>query len=164
MLYMLPVVVGTLLFPKLTAMNDPHEKWRATKRIGVAVGALMLATCAIALVLAKPAIRILFGTAFLPAAPALLLLLPGLVCLSVSSVLSAYIASIDIPRVIVWIYLGAFVLNVLLNLLLLRRFGICAASVNSTIAYGFSHICLWVLARGRMRPDAVMKSTAVWGR
>ena len=120
----------------------------------------MVATCGVAAAVATPVVAVVFGAAFVPAVPALLLLLPGIACLGVSSVLSSYVASIDIPGSLVAAYFAAFVVNVGLNLALLERYGIAAASVNSTAAYALIHIYLWVLVRGRLRPDAVAARAA----
>ena len=104
--------------------------------MAVLVGVVMAAAAAAAGLLASPLISFLYGSAFLPAAPAFQWLLPGIVALSVSTILMNYGGAIGMPRV-TWVApsLG-FVANVTFNLWLIPAAGIVGASLSSTIAYG----------------------------
>lgn len=136
MVYMLPVVIGTILFPRLAAMADDQERWAMAKGTAGAVALLMSAFAATAALLAGPVVTLLYGKAFLPAAPAFVALLPGIVAMSVNTILMNYFASMAMPSVVVWSPLVAVLLNIGLNLWLIPQLGIVGASVSSSIAYG----------------------------
>jgi len=136
LVYMIPVVVGMLLFPRLSAMTDESRKWWVASRMAVLVGAVMAGVAVVAALLADSAISILFGNEYLPAVPAFLLLLPGIVMLSVSTILMNYGAAIGMPTITWLAPLIGLALNVTLNLSLIPAFGIVGASASSTIAYG----------------------------
>jgi O-antigen/teichoic acid export membrane protein len=136
MVYMFPVVVGTILFPKLAAMPDTAGKRRLTGKVARAVGGIMIVVAGVSAVLARPAIRLLFGSEFLPAVPAFLWLLPGIVALSVHTILMNYCAAIGMPWVTVYAPFMALVVNIGLNAILIPRLGIVGASLASLVAYG----------------------------
>lgn len=135
MLYILPVVVGSILFPKLSGMSDHTERWAFAKRTLGGIALMMAAIAGVAGLLAEPAIGLIYGAAFLPAVPAFLWLLPGLVALSTNTMIMNYFASIAMPPIIVYAPLVALVANVVLNLLLIPPYGIAGAAIASTIAY-----------------------------
>jgi O-antigen/teichoic acid export membrane protein len=85
---------------------------------------------------AGPLIRLLFGASFLPAVPALLWLLPGIVMLSVNTIYMNYFASTGMPPVTILAPAAAALFNVGLNLALIPRLGIVGASISSVAAYG----------------------------
>ena len=93
MVYMLPVVVGTILFPKLSALSDVRKKWELAKKISYGVGCLMLVLVVAAVLLAEPVVGFLYGKAFLSAVPAFIWLMPAILLLSVNTVLMNYFAS-----------------------------------------------------------------------
>ena len=136
LVYMLPVVVGTLLFPKLAAMSDQSSRHRATRRVisGLATG--MLAVILAAGLLVSPTVVLLYGREFSAAVAPFLWLLPGLLLLSVHTIIMNYCAAIGMPAITIWIPAAAAVLNVGLNLALLPRLGIIGASLSSVAAYG----------------------------
>lgn len=135
LVYMLPITAGTILFPKLSAMQNVDDKWSITKKVAGWMLLIMLFIALFTAILATPLIKILFGKQFIPAAPAFIWLLPGIVMLSLASIISGFIASITIPNAVVILYFAVFIFNVLLNFLLIPNFGIIGASMSSTICY-----------------------------
>ncbi len=135
LVYMLPVVAGTIAFPRLAATEDPIERWLKAKRAAKWVGVLLVGLAAVAAVLARPAVGILYGDAFLPSVPAFLWLLPGIVVLGVNSILQNYFGAEGVPPVAFLSPAAASLLNIALNLVLIRKFGIRGAAVASTLAY-----------------------------
>ena len=135
-LYMLPVVVGTILFPRLSGMQGDDERWAYARRVSIWVGAGMTAFTVAVGIAADPLVRLLYGAPFLPAVPALLWLLPGIVMLSVNTIYMNYFASTGMPPVTILAPAAAAVLNVGLNLVLIPLLGIVGASISSVAAYG----------------------------
>ena len=69
------------------------------------------------------------------AATALLWLLPGIFALGVNTIFMNFLAARGMPIIVVISPLAALVLNVLLNLYFIPRFGIDGAAMTSSIAY-----------------------------
>lgn len=136
LVYLLPTVAGTVLFPRLTALADGGARWVLARRVAIAVGVLMGgAGLALGLV-ARPLLRLLYGAAFAAAAPPLVWLLPGIVLLSVNTILMNYFASTGMPAVTVYSPAAAALLNVGLNLWLIPELGPAGAALASSVAYG----------------------------
>jgi O-antigen/teichoic acid export membrane protein len=134
-LLMLPAVVGTVLFPRLSAAPDLSERWRLTKRVlAVMVPAVLLALLA-TLVVARPFIRLAYGPAFDPSFPAVAWLLPGIGCLAINMVLMNFFASCGMPAVVVYSPLLALAFNVAANLVVVPALGFVGASVTSSVSY-----------------------------
>ena len=131
-----PIVIGTLLFPKLSAMPGRAEKWFYAKKAALAVAGIMLVLSASAALLAASAIRLTFGAAFLPAVPAFWCLLPGVLMISVNTILMNYFAASGMPAVTVYSPAIAALLNVIVNLRVIPHYGIVGAAATSTLCYG----------------------------
>lgn len=151
MVYMLPVVIGTILFPKLSALSDVREKWKLTKKVSYGVGCLMLFLVVAAVFLAKPVTGFLYGKAFLPAVPAFIWLMPAILLLSVNTVLMNYFGSIGMPSIVVYSPGAAAFLNIILNIYLIPAHGCVGAAWSSVAAYGMMFACslLYITYRKR---------------
>lgn len=153
LLYMVPTVVGTILFPRLSAMRDDVERWRIAAQVRTLVAGLMLLLTLVAGFLAEPVTRLLFGSAFQPAVPAFLALLPGIWLISINVIYMNYLGASGMPPVTVISPGIAALLNVLLNLVLIRKWGIVGASVASSICYGLMLLLSMVYVRGGPRSE-----------
>ena len=111
----------------------------------------MVLIAAIAAVLAQPLVGLLYGPAFLPAVPAFLWLLPGVVMLGTNTIYRKAFASEGMPPISVWSPLLAAIANIALNFLLLPRIGIVGASIASTLAYGLMLVTSLVYMRATGR-------------
>jgi O-antigen/teichoic acid export membrane protein len=153
LVYLLPSVIGTLLFPKLVARETREEKWRLTAGVGGLVLVLMIAVSGAAALLAKPMIRLLFGNDFLPAAPAFVLLAIAMIFYGVNNIVSNYLAALAFPwfSVVIWIVICA--LNIGLNLLWIPAYGIVGASLSSLVCYVLV-LLAQVVYCARWRPGA----------
>lgn len=136
MVYMLPVVIGTILFPKLSAMPNSQKKWKFTKKVTAGLGLVIAILAGVAALLAEPVVRLLYGQAFVPSVPAFVWLMPGIVLLSINVVYMNYFASIGMPLITVYSPGTAAILNITLNLKLIPQLGIVGASISSTLSYG----------------------------
>ena len=133
-LFMLPVTIGTILFPKLSAMQDEVQKWQYAKKVSVISCGIMLCVSVAALLSSRILISGLYGEAYEPAIPAFVWILPGVVVLSVHLVLGNYLGSIGMPAAIVYSAGSAACVNVLLNVKLIPSLGIVGASISYDLA------------------------------
>jgi O-antigen/teichoic acid export membrane protein len=104
----LPTSVGLVIFPNL--VRQQAEKWKITFKNTVIVGILMLIACLVLAIIAKPFIAFIFGARFLPAVPILYWMLPGILFLSMISILSQYLAASGFPPLLVGVWLLALVI------------------------------------------------------
>jgi len=135
LVYILPVVVATILFPKLSSLTNIKEQWYLTKKAAVSTGAGMLLVLALAGLLAKPVVRMLYGDPFLPSVSPFLWLLPGMLFLGVETVAVQFLNSLGFPKVIVAVWGLSCLLNIGLNILAIPEYGIVGASMVSSLSY-----------------------------
>ena len=148
MIYFIPSSAGPILFMTVAGME--RGSWVFTRRVIRIVAVGMAPILVVAGVVAEPAVRILFGSEFLPAVPAFLWLLPAVYALTINTFLMQYFAGIGMPSVAVLSPAVAAVGNVVLNYLLLPRMGIAGAAVASVIAY-LAMLVLslaWIIRKG----------------
>ena len=132
---MFPVVVGSLLFPKLSAIKEGEEKLRLANKAVLATAALMLPAVVIPALAAAPIISIAFGRNFLPAASPFAWLMPGTYFLGIEIVMVQLLNSEGFPPVIVVAWMADTIINVALNFWAIPRYGITGASVVSSVCY-----------------------------
>jgi O-antigen/teichoic acid export membrane protein len=133
-LFMLPVTIGTILFPKLSGMRDETEKWQYARKVAVISCGMMCCVALVAWLGSGLLIRGLYGQPYEAAIPAFIWLLPGVVLLSVHLVLGNYLGSIGMPPAIVYSAGSAALVNVLLNVKLIPSLGIVGASISYDLA------------------------------
>ena len=154
--------VATAVFPA-TASSSPEEAARVASRacrltlfaMGVAVTAVVM--------LAQPAVVLLFGASYQASVQALQLLAPGMVALSVADILSSYFAGIGRPEFGIVPSVASVVVNVAANAVLIPRLGINGASLASVAAYTTAASILLVQFRritGQPVRDILLVSTA----
>lgn len=80
-------------------------------------------------------IPLLYGREFDGAYPALLALLPGIVAMAVARPLGNWLTRQERPWVLTGMGVGAFALNLALNVVLLPAVGLVGASIASSVAY-----------------------------
>jgi len=132
---MFPVVVGSLLFPKLSAIREREEKVRLANKAVLATAALMLPAVVIAALAAAPIISVAFGRNFLPAVTPFVLLMPGTYFLGIEIVMVQLLNSEGFPSAIVVAWIADTIVNIGLNLWVIPRYGITGASIVSSVCY-----------------------------
>ena len=147
MVFFFPNAVSVLFFPHV-AGSAPEDSARQVPMVS-RVTLLMTAAFGLALVPAAAVLIPLFVPAFTPALAALYILLPGVVALSITKVLSGYVSGLGRTGLTSAISIGSFVLNVAVNFVLIPPFGILGAAAASLISYSASSIAFSIVA-GRL--------------
>ncbi|MBI3695945.1 MAG: oligosaccharide flippase family protein [Acidobacteria bacterium] len=162
LLLLLPQRLGALYLPRIAAEPVPAEKGEEIRVSCSLVLMGSVAAAAVLALLAPVAIRLLYGPAFTPSVRPFLLLLPGACALAASSLLGAYLAGagrVKVTCAVAGLSLG---FNVLLNVVLIPRYGISGAAVSSSLAYATQALLLaCVVARlTHSRPLAMLTSAS----
>lgn len=139
------VVISSLLMPKLTAEKDPKERFRMNKRSFNHLVLIMLAGCITAFILAKYIIIFLFGIEFIEAVSSFRILLFAIFFLSLETSLAQYLASIGLPKELVWAWIATLILNLGLNFYLIPIYQENGAAIASVISYCSIFIFVWYL-------------------
>lgn len=132
---MFPVVIGLLLFPKLSALKEMEQKARLANKAVLVTAALMLPAVVIAVLAAAPVISLAFGRNFLPAVGPFVWLMPGTYFLGLETVMVQLLNSEGFPPIIVVAWIVDTLINVALNFWAIPRYGIAGASIASSACY-----------------------------
>ena len=132
MLMLLPGVIATLLFPRVTAEQDARGE--TTCRVTRQTTWIMF-VCCLAVVPFSLLLPVMYGVEFRDATWLLLILLPGVYLISLESVLVQHFNALGLPAAIPLYWLITLVLNLILVFALVPRYGAQGAAVASTISY-----------------------------
>jgi len=129
---LVPASIALVLFP--TLVREQLGAWRSTVRAALVCGAVVLVVCAVTGLFASPFVKTAFGSEFEPATEALWWLLPGVVAVSVTTVLSQFLASVGMPRALVGVWFIGVVAVLSGGLALIPGDGATGAAVSTSIA------------------------------
>jgi O-antigen/teichoic acid export membrane protein len=133
-LWMLPGAIATVLFPRISSLKDTEAN-SLTPRIARHTFLIIFIFSLILALIAKPLIKILFGSVFLPSVMPLIILLPGIIALGGCKILTADLAGRGKPQFGTYAAFASLVVNIPLNLWLIPKWGISGAAFASSIAY-----------------------------
>ena len=98
-------------------------------------------------------IPVVFGHDFLGAFVPTIVLIPGIVFMSMTSVLNNFVAGKGYPWVMFTANLAALVVNVALNSALIAKLGIIGAAISSSLSYLCWFVALRVVYLRYLRND-----------
>jgi O-antigen/teichoic acid export membrane protein len=144
LVFFFPNAVSTLFFPHVAGSSREDSD----RQVPVVTRVTLLLTTAVAILLVPVATLMIwvFLPAFGPSLPALFVLLPGVVALCATKVVTGYVSGLGMTAVSSYVNSGAFVLNILVNLVLIPRFGILGAAAASLISYTASSVVFTAIA------------------
>ncbi len=132
LLMLLPGVIATLLFPRVTAEQDARGE---TTCMVTRYTTLIMLFCCLAAVPFSLLLPFIYGAAFTDATWLLLILLPGVYLMGLESVLVQHFNALGLPRAIPVYWIVTLVLNLILVFTLVPRLGAQGAAIASTISY-----------------------------
>ncbi|HUQ31044.1 MAG TPA: polysaccharide biosynthesis C-terminal domain-containing protein, partial [Pyrinomonadaceae bacterium] len=155
LLFLLPSVVATLLFPRIATRQD--ERGELTCLVTRHMSLVMLLVCLIT-VPATFALPMLYGAGFSEAVVLLLILLPGVYLVGLESVLVQYFNAAGLPRAIPLFWVATLVFNVALTFALVPGFGARGAAAASTLSYAmiFSLVVFYFHGRTGQTLSAIL--------
>src|SRR5215212_7520561 len=132
MLMLLPGVIATLLFPRVTTEQDMSGK---TTCLVSRYTTLIMFICCLAAVPFSLLLPVIYGPAFADATKLLLILLPGVYLIGLESVLVQHFNALGLPRAIPLYWIITLIMNLVLVFALVPRYGAQGAAIASTISY-----------------------------
>ena len=136
--YILPGIIGMVLFPKLCAINDVKLKWELARKVGICLIVILVVISIISALVAEFFIVLLFGKAFIASTAIFILLMIGKILISINSIFSYFVASIHVPLSAIPFNMGLLILNVALNFIMIEKYGMQGAAITSIICFGLS--------------------------
>ncbi|TEU22664.1 MAG: hypothetical protein E3J21_00015 [Anaerolineales bacterium] len=134
LLWYIPQAVATILFPRTAAIGAEEAKLFTPKVCRNTFLFTLMAALGLSVV-GKPLILFIYGEAYAPSVMPLWLLMPGVVALSISKVLTSDLAGRGLLQYGAYSSAISLVATVVCDLLLIPRWGIAGAAVASSISY-----------------------------
>lgn len=135
----LPVALMSSLFPALSQVaNDPERFNRYLKESYRFLMVVVFGACALVTPIAAPAVELLYGRQFLPTANLLIILIWSEVPVFFGVVISNAMVARGVQKYLPASTVAGAILNVVLNLALIPRFGALGASWATVVSYTFA--------------------------
>lgn len=132
-IYVFPMVIGALLFPRLSAMDKSDKKWEFTVKVTYGVAFQMAGACVIIAFFAKPLILLLYGNSFAPSIPLVYLSLISIYFLSIQGILVKYLAACGYPSSIMWTWFAILLVSLPVNIIFISTMGLPGAMYASIV-------------------------------
>jgi O-antigen/teichoic acid export membrane protein len=165
MTFFVPDSVATVFFPRVASSDrrTADELAPAVSRFTV----LMTALAVLGLIPAGFVAVHLIIPDFTDSLPAFLILLPGILALSLSKVLSSYVNGLGLPQRVAFVSSAALAINLVANLLLIPAFGFRGAATASLISYA-AHAGMLLFVTSRLSHHSplayILPTAAEWQR
>jgi len=130
--------ITLVLFPKIT--ENQEQGLETTLKISRITSLILFVIILFSYLFGKPIILILFGKQFINSILPLYILLPAIYFWAIINFLSQFFASKGFPWTSVLIWLPGLIINVILNIIFIPRYGIIAAALTSLIGYFLTFI------------------------
>ncbi len=160
--YFVPAAIVSSVFPRIVELRAGDETQFQLKlqRLYNLLAFLGYAVAVPVTLLAPWLVRLLFGSAYQPAAPLLAVLIWAGLFANLTVARNAHFIALDWGRAQLWTASAGAIANILLNLLLIPRYGAMGAAAATCLSY-------WVAAHGAcyasrsLRPTAAMMVRAL---
>jgi O-antigen/teichoic acid export membrane protein len=131
---LLPEAIGLVLFSRISNISEDEANnltplvCRWSLLFSVVVGFILF-------VLADFLIPFVYGGEFQLSVKPLMILIPGIISLTIYLILHGDLTGRGKAKLTLYVFFGALVLNIILNLFLIRAYGINGAALASTLSY-----------------------------
>jgi O-antigen/teichoic acid export membrane protein len=143
LLWTIPDAITTALKPKITMKGEEERKKLVPPSLRMCMITVVAATIISAL-LVKPAIALVYGNEWTPAAIPFYWLIPGILTLSIAKIFATDLFSRGKPYYATWISIFSLIVNLILNFILIPRpdyyGGMVGAAIASSCSYSISFI------------------------
>jgi len=133
-MFLIPGAFSTVLFPKISSASELEANSITPKIIRHTFFLIILASIA-AIFLIRPLIAFVFGEAFLASSFPFFALIPGIIAFSIGGVIAADLSGRGRPEFAIYSSIACVLVNIVLNIILIPKYGITGAAVASSIAY-----------------------------
>ena len=146
--YAVPQIIMVSVFPVLWQLRDSSQRW--TQGVQATADALFWLAVIVALttqLIAEDVVRVIFGDAYLAAAPVLALHVWAGVFVFTRALISRWLIAEDLIRISLWSHGAGALANVLLNLWLIPPYGAQGAAIATLVSYGVAGWVAFVIPR-----------------
>ncbi|WP_152056774.1 oligosaccharide flippase family protein [Aliarcobacter butzleri] len=134
-IYILPVVIGTVLFQKLSSLKKNDEKYNLMKKITFTFSGVYFVFLVIVYFLSDYLITFLYGEQFSDSVFLVNLLLIGIFFMGIETIQVQYLNTIGFPKEIIYYWIIALFINIAIILTFIEQYGLVAVAMSTVISY-----------------------------
>lgn len=134
-IYILPVVIGTVLFQKLSSLKKNDEKYNLMKKITFTFSGVYFVFLVIVYFLSEYLITFLYGEQFRDSVILVNLLLIGIFFMGIETIQVQYLNTIGFPKEIIYYWIIALFINIAIILNFIEQYGLVAVAMSTVISY-----------------------------
>lgn len=147
-IYVLPSVIGTIVFQRLSAeKSNTVKEDLISKVLKIFVPVFVLALVAF-FFLSEYLISFVYGEEFLGSVKSIKILLVAVLFMGVQTIQVQFINSFGFPKQVIFYWTVALAINLFLNIQYIEEYGITAVAYSTCISYAF--VCLMVFVHHRL--------------
>ncbi len=132
---MLPVIIGTILYQKLSSMKNDYEKYKLMKNIRNYFFMFYILFLIILYNLSESIIILLYGNVFYSSIIYFNILLIGIFFYALETIEIQYLITTGNSILIVYYWIISFLVNVLINYIYINIYGLYAVTASTIISY-----------------------------
>lgn len=141
-LWELPAAFQLVLLHNISKRDDKLAASAITAKASRFISGVIGIFCIALATLAYPFISLLYGQAYIEAAPILIILIPGIWTLSIGRLCAVHLAGSGRPQIATYGAVISLVATIMLDLLLIPSLGITGAAIASSISYVISSVVI----------------------
>lgn len=134
-IYILPVVIGTVLFQKLSSLKKNDEKYNLMKKITFTFSGVYFVFLVIVYFLSEYLITFLYGEQFSDSVILVNILLIGIFFMGIETIQVQYLNTIGFPKEIIYYWIIALFINIAIILTFIEQYGLVAVAMSTVISY-----------------------------
>jgi O-antigen/teichoic acid export membrane protein len=149
-LWQLPSAIGLVVMSRSANTDDTDRLNRDTAKL-LRMSFLIVLVASVLLWLIIPALLpLLFGEKFRPSTDVVRLMLPGILMFVIARILSGRFAGAGEPRLLIRLFVPTLLLNIVLNLIWIPRWGGLGAAMATNVSYTLGALGILILFSRRM--------------
>jgi O-antigen/teichoic acid export membrane protein len=142
---LVPVTIGTYLFPKLVR-QELGDRWKIMIKTLILTLILMVFVGILIYFLSDQFIIAIFGIDYSQTSQMLKVFIPGFILISLSSIISQYLASNNYPISMVYIWLTVLIISFIASYFLIPLYGAKGNVISLSISYTFLVFLMLILS------------------
>ena len=144
-LWLLPYAIGVVLMSRTANAANERMMARTTALMMRLCLPASLIVALVLVVLTPPLLPLIFGKSFIPSIRVVQTILPGIVIFMIYRIIESYFAGLGKPMLSVKTLIPSLVLNIILNLLWIPRYGIIGSAMATNLSYAFATLIFLIV-------------------
>ncbi len=138
--YILPVVIGTILFQKLSSIKNSNDKYETMKKLSFYFTIFYTFFLVSIYFISEFLITTLYGEDFINSVMPINILLIAIFFMGMQTIQVQYLNATGYPKAILYYWMISLVVNIIINILFIEQYGLLAVAISTAMSYCLIYI------------------------